>query len=67
MIGAVLIDRFARHGRGGKCRQLALHFLRYLRGEPLRGGQQDRAGVDIVLGLREHVGGEESADRPPRR
>src|SRR5665213_546774 len=56
--GAVFIDRPARDGSGGKRRQLLLNFLRYLRGQPLRSGEQDGARVGIVFGLRQHVGGD---------
>src|SRR5665213_3184339 len=56
--GAVFIDRPARDGSGGKRRQLLLNFLRYLRGQPLRSGEQDGARVGIVFGLCQHVGGD---------
>ena len=56
--GGVLGDRFARDGGGGERGQLALDFSGDGGGQALGGGEQDGGGVHIVLGLRQHVGGE---------
>ncbi len=56
---AVLIDGLARYRGGRQSRQLAFDFLRHLRGQALRCGQENGTRVRIVLRLRQHVGSEE--------
>ena len=57
MIALFLSIAFRATVAGRQTASCLLDFLRDRLRQPLRGGQQDRRGIDIVLGLREHVGG----------
>ena len=62
--GAVFVDRFAGNGSCSQGRQLAFDLRRYLRGQAFGSGEQDGAGVGIVLGLSQHVCREEPGSPP---
>ncbi len=51
-------DRLAGHRGGGQRFELAGHFGRNLFGQFRRSGQQDGGRFDVVLRLRQHVGGD---------
>ena len=62
------LDGDRGHSRGVERHELCVDMMGDLLGQRLRGGEENGAGVDVVLGLGQHgVGGEESADRHLRQ
>src|SRR5579885_2594564 len=55
---ALVIEGGPGDRRGRQHRKLAFEFFRHPAGQLARGGQKDGGSVHVVLGLREHVGGE---------
>ena len=67
MIAEFLAIDFTATPAVGSAGQLTLHFLGHRERQALRRGQQDRRRIHIVLRLRQHVGGDNAADRHRRR
>ena len=55
--GGVARDGAGGDGRGGEHGELAIDFFGDGGGQAFGGGEEYGRGIDIVLGLREHVGG----------